>query len=428
MPMRYTRSVYTVAALIGFAASSAYATEGYFQHGYGARHKALAGAGVADGRDATAPALNPAGLIHSPNEVTFSLSLFSPRREIEGSGAAGFTPTGVVESDSNYFFIPNIAFSYKLAPNPYVDVVGVTLYGNGGMNTDWPAVARPDGGCAFAGGGTGIFCRGVSGVDLQQAFLSVTLAKQFGSFAIGVAPILARQQFSADGLDLFGVTTSSTDVSWGYGARAGIEWSVTPNVRLGLAGSSRIYMQEFDKYANLFAEQGDFDIPPSMQVGIAADVMPNLTLMADYRRIWYNSVKAIANPSTNAFCGAVPLGCDNGPGFGWQDVDVFKVAAEWRMSNDLTWRAGYAYNTSPIESRDVMFNILAPGVVQHHFTGGLEYRFGPAWSIEAAVMFAPESDVKGSERGPAGSPAVAAHNIELRMYQYEATVGVKYRF
>lgn len=158
-----------------------------------------------------------------------------------------------------------------------------------------------------------------------------------------------------------------------------------------------------------------------MQLGIAADVMPNLTLMADYRRIWYNSVKSVGNPSTNP----PPFGTNNGPGFGWQDVDVFKVAAEWRMSTELTWRAGYAYNTSPIESRDVMLNILAPGVVQHHFTGGFEYKFGPAWSFEAAVMFVPESEVRGAELAAFGN---ANHNIELRMYQYEATVGVKYRF
>ena len=70
-----------------------------------------------------------------------------------------------------------------------------------------------------------------------------------------------------------------------------------PNVRLGFAGTSRIWMQPFDKYANLFAEQGDFDIPANLQAGIAIDVMPNLTFMADYKHIWYSQVAAITNPS-----------------------------------------------------------------------------------------------------------------------------------
>ncbi len=59
------------AALLGLVllGHQAQALEGYFQHGYGARHTALAGAGVADGRDATIAIINPAGLVHAGNEI-----------------------------------------------------------------------------------------------------------------------------------------------------------------------------------------------------------------------------------------------------------------------------------------------------------------------------------------------------------------------
>ena len=49
---------------LGLGIEAANATEGYFQNGIGARHKAFAGAGVADSRDATATTNNPAGLVH----------------------------------------------------------------------------------------------------------------------------------------------------------------------------------------------------------------------------------------------------------------------------------------------------------------------------------------------------------------------------
>lgn len=51
-----------VAAALTLAACSlaAHATDGYFQNGYGARSKALAGAGVANEQDSTATSLNPA--------------------------------------------------------------------------------------------------------------------------------------------------------------------------------------------------------------------------------------------------------------------------------------------------------------------------------------------------------------------------------
>jgi long-chain fatty acid transport protein len=139
------------------------ALEGYFQHGYGARHKALAGAGVADGRDATITVLNPAGLVHAQNESDFAAGIFSPTRELTGTGTPGLTPMGTVESDTPYFFVPNSALSYHLAPNPYIDVLGVSLYGNG-ANTDYPAVARP---LLECGGTSGVYW-GAAGVVLSS--------------------------------------------------------------------------------------------------------------------------------------------------------------------------------------------------------------------------------------------------------------------
>jgi long-chain fatty acid transport protein len=390
------------------ALSPASATEGYFQNGYGARQKALAGAGAADSRDATAAALNPAGLVHVGTEASIAASLFSPRREVESPAFFG-----TVESGSDYFIVPNLAASYRFAPNPFVDVVGFTVYGNGGMNTDWPAAAN-----AFpAPAGPGVFGGGKAGVDLQQALISLAFAKQFGPVAVGIAPILARQQFKARGLGAFNITQNDTDVSWGGGVRGGIEVSLSPALRLGVAASSRIWTQDFDKYSGLFAERGGFDIPPSLQAGIAFDLTPSLTLLADYKHIWFGSVKSIANPSTNP----PPFGADNGPGFGWDDVDVLKLGVEWRTSPDLTLRAGYAYATNAISARDVQLNILAPAVVQHHITAGFEYQLDRNLSVEFAGLYAPEGEQSGYFLD-------GVTPLDLRMHQYEATLGFKYKW
>src|SRR5205823_10216174 len=86
---------------------TANATDGYFQYGYGARQKALGGAGVADSRDATAVSLNPAGLVHAPTELTVSGTLFSPWRSYGVSGI-GPVPEGEFDSKGNYFPVPNL--------------------------------------------------------------------------------------------------------------------------------------------------------------------------------------------------------------------------------------------------------------------------------------------------------------------------------
>jgi long-chain fatty acid transport protein len=423
--------IVALAALIASGHTSQ-ATEGYFQYGYGARQKALAGAGVADGRDATSASLNPAGLVHAPVELDIAGTVFSPSRGFTGSGDPGFTPDGNHDSHSNYFLVPNLAFTYRNHGLSFIDVIGVTVYGNGGMNTDYPA-APGSIGCPpppFSPG-TGPFCFGKTGVNFQHAFLSVAFAKTLApGLSVGVAPILARQQIEIEGLSAFSapgfsidpgnLSNRGTDVSWGGGVRAGVEWAIAPNVRLGVAGNSRIFMHEFENYRGLFAEQGDFDIPASLQAGIAVDATPELTFLADYKHIWYSSIASIANPSTSA----AQFGSDDGPGFGWRDIDIVKLGVEWRHWPDLTLRAGYAYNTSPIEARDVLFNIIAPAVVQHHVTGGFEYRWNKDLSLELAAAYVPEGSLSGGEIPP-GNPA---HTVELDMHQWEATLGLKYRF
>ncbi len=445
---RTSTSLLAVAAtaVLGFAAPAS-ATEGYFQNGYGARSKALAGAGVADSRDATAGSLNPAGLVHVGDEIDFAVSVFSPRRQFTGTGAAGnnvnsfdFTAFGEHESGRDYFFLPNLAWSTRSFKNSLFDVMAFTMVGNGGMNTSYPTFPRQAPDC-FGGGGAGAFCAGAGGVNMMQIFMSMAFAKQITpGFSIGVAPIFALQSMDLRGLETFApfsvdpanVSGSRNDWSMGGGVRAGIEIAPMSNVRIGVSGTTPIWMQDFEKYSGVFAEGGGFDIPASIQAGIAVDVSPQLTLMLDWRYIWYSGVDSIANPSTNfgncqsflnpggdpSFC----LGGANGPGFGWSDINVIKVAAEYRANDKLTLRAGYAWNENPISGRDVTFNVLAPAVPQHHITGGFAYDIGNGYTFEMAAMYAPNGSVTGPELFNPG------HTVEIEMHQYEVTVGVKYKW
>lgn len=401
-----------------FLSTPGVALEGYFQHGYGARHKALGGAGVADGRDATVAALNPAGLVHVPSETVFAFGVFSPTREVDGSGPPGLTTSGHTESDKMYFPIPNSATSYRLQPNPFADVVAISFYGNG-ANTHYPNMGRPD----CLGGGTGMFCDGRAGIDFQQAFVTVAAAKQIlPGLSVGLGPVVGRQQFKAEGLGLFSSPMNVTDVAWGVGIRGGVEWTPADGIRFGAAVMSRTYMQRFDRYPNLISEQGDCDTPANWQAGVAIDARPDLTFMLDYQHIAYASVACVGNPSTNILGGA-EFGDDDGPAFGWRDVDSVKVGAEWRMSDAVTLRAGYSYNTSPIKSRDVQLNILTPAVTEHHLTAGAEIALTKDWSFEIAGMYAPENTVSGYE--VVGNPD---HRVEISTRQYEVMLSLKYVF
>ncbi len=420
-------AVTTAAAGVVAAAcfgGSAQATEGYFQPGYSAIQKSLAGTGVANPEDAMTLAVNPAGLASVGQEAQIGFSLFSPSRQYTVSGGPGFVAPGTVKSGWGSFLIPGMAYSQPIDAD---SSWGIAMYGNGGMNTDYPA-STPNPAC---GGGSGVYCGGKAGVNLNQLFVSVGYAWKSGNLSLGVAPIFALQMFSANGLGAFAAISASpanlTDngisYSYGGGVRAGAMWSATPTLRLAISGSTPMWMSKFDKYKGLFADGGSFDIPGSFTAGLAWDASPDWTLMADYKHIFYSSVNSVGN--STVFTG-VPFGANGGPGFGWSDVDVISLGAEWRATPGWTLRAGYAHNTNPVGPNDVTLNILAPGVVTDHISAGFSGRVDDHSIIDVAAMYVPTNTVSGIEVTPFGPNP--GRTIQLSMHQWDFTVGYRYDF
>jgi len=196
--------------------------------------------------------------------------------------------------------------------------------------------------------------------------------------------------------------------------RIGYMGKLSPTVTIGAAYASKMKFDEFSKYKGLFAEQGGFDIPENYNLGVAWQATPVFLVALDYQRINYSGVNSISNPSANAFIPA-PLGADNGPGFGWQDIDVWKLGVEYKYSQQLTLRAGYNHGDNPIQASDVTFNILAPGVVKDHATLGFTYTLASGNELTVAYMHAFKNDVTGTSILPAfsGNPPSGTEKIQM---------------
>lgn len=414
----------TTSLIAGAMSPQAHATEGYFQPGYSAIQKSLAGTGVANPEDAMTLAINPAGLVSIGGEFQLGLSLFSPMRDYTVTGGPGFVAPGTVKSGWEEFLIPGIAYSEPIDAN---SSWGIAVYGNGGMNTNYPG-DTPNPAC---GPFTGVFCGGKAGVNLTQVFISPGYAWKSGSLSLGVAPIFALQQFKANGLGAFaGISASPADLtnngasySYGGGVRVGAIWSASPTLRLAIAGATPMWMSKFDDYKGLFADGGAFDIPASVTAGVAWDASPDFTVMLDYKHIFYSAVDSVGN--STVFTG-IPFGAPGGPGFGWSDVDVVSVGAAWRVAPDWTLRAGYANNTNPIGSEDVTLNILAPGVVTDHISAGFSHTFNEKSALDIGVIYVPENTVSGIEVTPGGPNP--GRTITLAMHQWDFTIGYRHGF
>jgi long-chain fatty acid transport protein len=374
------------------------------------------------------------------NRWDIGLDLFSPRRESSRTGG-NVGIDGQAESDSNYFLIPELGYNKMINPNLSL---GITVYANGGMNTDYPGgqipAASACGGFNPTPGSKNLLCGdGSLGVDLMQLIFAPTLAyKVTPNHAFGISPLIGYQRFAAEGLQAFGgfstssanLTNQGYDSSWGYGVRIGWFGQLSDRVSAGAAYSTKIYMQAFDKYKGLFAEQGDFDMPENYSVGIAVKATPKLTVLADYRRINYNDVPSVGNPSANvvqcaggnqAYC----LGGASGAGFGWQNVNAYKLGFEYQHSGEITLRAGYSHNDNPIGAQDVTFNILAPGVIEDHVTLGFTYKTKSGGELTMAYMHGFNNSVTGSSLfNNFVGPGQSAGSETIKMYQ--DSIGIAY--
>ena len=175
------------------------------------------------------------------------------------------------------------------------------------------------------------------------------------------------QRFRAIGLGAFAGISSDPahlsnkgyDYSYGGGLRAGIEWSLMPNVRLGLSGQTPDVDDQIRQICRpvrgrrRLRHSGQRD--RRRRLGCDAEPDADGRLQAHLLRQHRLDRGIRSRPGS--------LGSANGPGFGWHDIDIIKLGVEWRASPVWTLRAGYAHNTNPIKSSDVTFNILAPGVV-----------------------------------------------------------------
>lgn len=422
--MRFSMK-YTVLVTACMAAFPAYATNGYFLPGFGIRSQGMGGVGIAYGRDSLSTAANPANAVNTGMRGDMGMAIFNPERSNRISQDPN-TPapdffffarrTDLSESDSRYFLVPEMGFSMPLSEKLHV---ALAVVGNGGMNTNYPDNPFP---------GLGVPATPADkrfGVDLVQLLVPITAAYRLNeTHSFGASLVLAETRFRATGFDTFKAFPIHSDANhltgngfdYSYGAGVKVGWLgefMDGKVTLGATYASRTYMTKLDKYRGLFAEQGDFDIPENYGVGIAIKPKKNLVIAADVLRIMYNDIASVGNRGpgfnpgggklgipamdTAATLGACPnnpycLGNDQGMGFGWDNMTVYKLGVQYGVNNRLQVRAGFNYGKSPISNDQLAFNIAAPATVEKHYSVGFTYKANENLEVTGTYMYvAPNS-------------------------------------
>jgi long-chain fatty acid transport protein len=455
------RTLLAFGVALALAAGSASATNGYYTHGVGTKMRAQAGAGSANPEELLVLATNPAGIAFVGDSIDAGLGFFSPMRDYKTTASqapgACFGPgqcllsigPNNLSSKNELFFVPYVGAKWTLSEQ---DHLALAFYGRGGMNTKWeggtvtydpyfgmnPSVTEP---VTLPG----TFGDNTAGVDLMQGFLNLSYARKFtDSFSGGVSAIFAFQRFEARGVSNFDKFTKTFmqsggtvmpkhlsdnghDLSYGYGASVGFQWTPVDMFSLAAAYTTKMSMSDFSDYSDLFAGGGAFDMPSTWTVGIALRPTDGLALMFDVQEIRYSDVDAVANGIDGLTSGACQvdieycLGGKKGAGFGWEDMTVYKLGAAWDVSDDWTVRFGYSTTDQPIPKDQMTFNILAPGVMEEHWTVGFSHDrpSGNQWNV--SFMYAPEKTISGPQNFD------PTQTVELSMKQYELEIGYSWK-
>jgi long-chain fatty acid transport protein len=424
---------------------TANATNGLFGHAYGSRQSGIAGSGVAFPQDALIAAINPAGVVQLNKSREIDLQYFAPMREYTvnpspASGAFPPFPGPTVESDSEAFWIPSLGLNWLLSSD---QAIGFALYGNGGMNTDYPASKTPFGLGTFAAGAIpGADSR--VGVDYSQLFANLSYSQKFasGNGSWGASAIGNYSQIKFSGFagfapfstDPANLTDNGKDTDFGFGLRLGGQVDVSPSVTLAASYQTEI-SNKFDDYGGLFPDGGKLHIPANLQVGLATKTGAG-TFTADVQHIFYSDAEGVGEPGTTGLptscrpsapftsapsaSGPSCLGGNPGIGFGWEDMTVLKLGYTWKSGNGMTWRVGASHGDQPVPQKDVTFNIIAPGVIEQHFTFGFSKPLASGREFSFAFMYAPEKCTSGPDLFTPGQ------TVELCMHQFALNAGISF--
>jgi long-chain fatty acid transport protein len=385
---------FLIVAASGCVATAAWADNGYFQLGYGAEARAVAGAAAASTRDAFGAAVNPATTVWVGNRLDAGLAVTTGQTQFLRQ--AGLPPplAGVldtdVESDRRYEPLGELAYSGMLAPDQAVSVV---LYSNGAGNflpaETTQCLAPPPAPPGTVYRGNALCGTGRIVTSLKQLIVAPTLSYRLAeSLSVGGSLLLAGQVFKAEGLQALAAQSASPGnvsdrgaaYAYGVGLRLGALWRPHDMLTLGGSWSPRISMSRLKKYEGFLADRGRLDVPANLTVGVELSPVPALAVLADYQRIDFRRFGALGNAP---FDGSSLRGSPGGPGSGWRNVEVFKLGVRYQVTPAIRVSAGASANSRVYAEADTTHNITSPSTFRRHYTWGAGYTTtdGAEWSV-----------------------------------------------
>ena len=394
--MRMSRK-YRIAStlLLAVGCSSAHATLGIFEHGNGIVSMGMGGVSYSFAAETTALGANPAHALSLGDRYDVGIDVFhaSAGSTIRGNSLA---PDRREKSDGRaLYMIPQGGISKRLNADW---ALGLTVLSAGlGPDYDGSPYAR------FGGNPNRV------SLGLASSGIVTALAYRLtDDVALGASLNTGYQVLEVKGLEFLAtdeasvspdhVTNQGKDGVFTFGATLGFTWRITPWLTAGAAYRSKNYNAEHDEYRGLVARGGKLELPAIYGGGFTMRPLPRLTVALEAQRYNYRDEASFRN-GLDKFEQGERLGGPDGPGFGFDDQNAYKLGVAYDLTPKLTVRGGFTYGTTIVTKDNTLFAALGCVPTKEQYSVGATYVWRD-WEIAGFGHFTPRKKVRGEDSIP----------------------------
>jgi long-chain fatty acid transport protein len=397
----------------------------------GARGMGLAGAYVAQTQDASAIFHNAAGIAFLKGKnAYFGATLIAPSSDF--AGANPFPGTSVTEQgDAGIVIPPAVDYSQQISERL---AVGFGVHVPYGLRTRW---ANKD--TTYSG-------RFLSKMaELQSFSFNPTVAFKLadrlavgGGFDVRLSRleldrnVAAVNPFTFKAQDVAKVNLKSNN-EVGYGWNLGLVAMPIDNLSLGVAYRHKV-KTDFKGYGDFSRiSTGNSQLDAAVALRIPTGAVPVttqiefpslLSIGGSYRWNDWTLAAQIDFHGWSSF-DSLPLTFEDRPDLSsvveesYKNTQIYRLGAEWRMSDTWEFRGGYFYDKSPAPAESV--SPLLPDADRHGLAAGATWRSG-RWRVEAANWFLLFKERSTEGRNRDGYDGTYKNSAEL----FAISVGVSF--
>ena len=192
--------------------------------------------------------------------------------------------------------------------------------------------------------------------------------------------------------DSFGLSTfpSGTNARpfWGGGFQVGLLYNISKNWNFGFSYKSPIYQERWSYNSSTPNGSARYigvqaGLPEIISWGVAYKGLPKTLIDVDLRYFDYANTPLFGAQVSNG-------------GLGWRSVFAVATGVQYEVSDKLTLRAGYLYNTNPIPATNTLFNAQAPAITTNTLSLGSSYKMTPNITASAAWVHGFRNSITGT--------------------------------